>query len=377
MAGIVQDITERKQAEAALIEAHNRTSAILASIADAFYSLDDQWRFVTVNPAAERAPFGRPASQLIGKVIWDVFPKIPGTRIHQHYLDAVAKQSHQHYEARSPLNSRWYEVFMFPRVGGLDVYMRDIDERKRLERFYAVLSQVNEAIVRTPGEQPLFREVCRIVAEQGDFPLAWIGLVEGRAVRPVASGGPEQSYLAEIKVEVDGELGAGPTGTCIRENRPVVNNDFATNPGTAAVAPMRAWTRIPRLGCLPLRKDGKAIGALDAVCGPARRLRCGRVEAHRVAVRGSFLRPGSARTRAAANGDGTRPAGANAQLIEADQRKNEFLAVLSHELRNPLTPVRNSLYILEARPWAAIRESMPSMSWAARLASSFAWSTTC
>jgi two-component system CheB/CheR fusion protein len=34
-------------------------------------------------------------------------------------------------------------------------------------------------------------------------------------------------------------------------------------------------------------------------------------------------------------------------LREADQRKNEFLAVLSHELRNPLTPIRNSTYILE------------------------------
>jgi signal transduction histidine kinase len=37
---------------------------------------------------------------------------------------------------------------------------------------------------------------------------------------------------------------------------------------------------------------------------------------------------------------------ANAQLLEADQRKNEFLAVLSHELRNPLAPIKNSLYIL-------------------------------
>jgi signal transduction histidine kinase len=33
-------------------------------------------------------------------------------------------------------------------------------------------------------------------------------------------------------------------------------------------------------------------------------------------------------------------------LREADQRKNEFLGVLSHELRNPLTPILNSLYIL-------------------------------
>ena len=34
-------------------------------------------------------------------------------------------------------------------------------------------------------------------------------------------------------------------------------------------------------------------------------------------------------------------------LQDADRSKNEFLAVLSHELRNPLTPIRNSLYVLE------------------------------
>jgi PAS domain S-box-containing protein len=40
-------------------------------------------------------------------------------------------------------------------------------------------------------------------------------------------------------------------------------------------------------------------------------------------------------------------AAANLHLAESDQRKNEFLAVLSHELRNPLTPIRNGLYLLE------------------------------
>ncbi len=38
---------------------------------------------------------------------------------------------------------------------------------------------------------------------------------------------------------------------------------------------------------------------------------------------------------------------ANQQLAEADQRKNDFLAALSHELRSPLAPIRNSLYIME------------------------------
>ena len=36
-----------------------------------------------------------------------------------------------------------------------------------------------------------------------------------------------------------------------------------------------------------------------------------------------------------------------AALREADRRKDEFLAMLSHELRNPLAPIRNSLYILD------------------------------
>jgi len=37
-------------------------------------------------------------------------------------------------------------------------------------------------------------------------------------------------------------------------------------------------------------------------------------------------------------------------LVDADRRKNEFLGVLSHELRNPLAPIRNSLYILGRVP---------------------------
>jgi signal transduction histidine kinase/CheY-like chemotaxis protein len=37
-------------------------------------------------------------------------------------------------------------------------------------------------------------------------------------------------------------------------------------------------------------------------------------------------------------------------LREADRRKDEFLAVLSHELRNPLTPLRNGLFVLASEP---------------------------
>ena len=38
---------------------------------------------------------------------------------------------------------------------------------------------------------------------------------------------------------------------------------------------------------------------------------------------------------------------ANARLAEADRRKDEFIAILSHELRNPLAPIRYALPLLE------------------------------
>src|SRR4051812_50033515 len=37
----------------------------------------------------------------------------------------------------------------------------------------------------------------------------------------------------------------------------------------------------------------------------------------------------------------------NERLVEADRRKDEFLALLAHELRNPLAPLRNAAQLLQ------------------------------
>ena len=41
---------------------------------------------------------------------------------------------------------------------------------------------------------------------------------------------------------------------------------------------------------------------------------------------------------------------AEAALIEADRHKDEFLAILAHELRNPLAPIRNAVEIMARIP---------------------------
>jgi signal transduction histidine kinase len=44
---------------------------------------------------------------------------------------------------------------------------------------------------------------------------------------------------------------------------------------------------------------------------------------------------------------------------EADRRKNEFLAMLAHELRNPLAPIRNAVHIMQGPD-----VTQPTMNWA-------------
>ncbi|GEJ55998.1 hybrid sensor histidine kinase/response regulator [Anaeromyxobacter diazotrophicus] len=48
--------------------------------------------------------------------------------------------------------------------------------------------------------------------------------------------------------------------------------------------------------------------------------------------------------------DVTDQVAAEQALRDSDRRKSEFLAVLSHELRNPLAPIRDGLYLLDRMP---------------------------
>ncbi len=50
-----------------------------------------------------------------------------------------------------------------------------------------------------------------------------------------------------------------------------------------------------------------------------------------------------------------------ARLEEADRRKNEFLSMLAHELRNPLAPVRTGIEILKRRSDAATVQRMTDL----------------
>ncbi len=65
------------------------------------------------------------------------------------------------------------------------------------------------------------------------------------------------------------------------------------------------------------------------------------------------------------------------QLVEADRRKDEFLAMLGHELRNPLAPIRNCLHLLQSPDLREEQGGGRCARSSGRCSTSPAWWTTC
>jgi len=151
--------------------------------------------------------------------------------------------------------------------------IRDITDRKQAERrianlnrLYATLSQANEAIVRISEEETLFDEICRIVAQVGQFRMAWIGLVDHPTgyVRPAASAGAGVGYLDGIRISVNGDApeGRGPVGKAIRDGSPQVCADLQSDPETRLWREAAARYGFRSSAAFPLRRGGKIIGTL-------------------------------------------------------------------------------------------------------------------
>ena len=95
----------------------------------------------------------------------------------------------------------------------------DISERKRIEQalerktaMYALLSRVNNAIVKSADAEQLFAGICRDAVALGGFALAWIGRVGGDGrVNDVSSFGVGDcaDYPATLAIDVSAERPSG------------------------------------------------------------------------------------------------------------------------------------------------------------------------
>jgi hypothetical protein len=148
---------------------------------------------------------------------------------------------------------------------------RALDDVGRVNRLYAVLSRVNEAIIRIREPQELYDAACRIAVEDGGFLLAWIGFVDpsSKEIHPIARYGRDDDYLDGLRLSLDENLpeGRGPTGVAMRDGRPFINNDTATNPI------MRPWREaqlkrgFASTASFPLKTEGETVGVITFYAG--------------------------------------------------------------------------------------------------------------
>lgn len=127
-----------------------RFASILDRVTDAFFALDEHWRFTYLNAQAAQLLF-RDCDDLLGKSIWNEFTYAVDTEFYTECFRAMAEQVAVTFEEfYSPLNV-WFEVRVFPSASGLTVYFRDVtlkhqNQEKNQQHFQSLFHQNPDAV---------------------------------------------------------------------------------------------------------------------------------------------------------------------------------------------------------------------------------------
>ena len=425
--GILRDLTERRETEAAIRVGEERTRSILESITDGFFVLDHDWRVTYINAAGERF-LDRTPGDLIGKSVWEEFPGTVGSEFERVYRRVAAARVGESFTAYYPNLDRWYEVTANPAPEGLAVYFRDVTDRRQVEQerqqFAAMVDAspdfigvagldqrgvyVNPAGMELSGLEPsqvasisvldFFPEsersrILGFIAGSDDgkhvvvdtyfqhlrtgqlVPVSWSflklrnasGNVSGYATvtRDLTERRRAEELLRASEERRRLALDAAELGTWHVE--PATRATKTDARYRAIFGTTEDWTdylqafAVIHPDDLPAVKEAVATATRPEDPTPfAIEYRIVHPDGslHWVLANGRSSFEGLGSTRRAVSFDGTvaditdRKRGEEereqlvANLREQDQRKDEFLATLAHELRNPLVPIRNGLQIM-------------------------------
>jgi PAS domain S-box-containing protein len=165
-AKVTRDITERKEAEERerllLREqaARERATDILESISDAFYAVDNVWRFTYVNGKAEEL-WGRSREELLGKNIWEEFPEAVDRESYRRITRAMEEDVTTEFETRLA-SGAWVAGRAYPSREGLSVYFRDETEHRRTVEAQRFLVQASAVLSSSLDYHETLASVARL-----------------------------------------------------------------------------------------------------------------------------------------------------------------------------------------------------------------------
>ncbi len=140
----ILDRMDQVKAEKIIEESAAKIGNILESISEAFFALDQDWRFTYMNQAAENVLFGRTKEDLIGKSIFNEFSTSICSKHYNKFHQVMSERTAACFEIPYADNGTWIEVRAYPSVEGISVFVLDITERKWVEKTTQQLAAIVE-----------------------------------------------------------------------------------------------------------------------------------------------------------------------------------------------------------------------------------------
>lgn len=240
---IMRDITELTAAYDNLKEREQQFSLIFNAMPLAVSYVDKQFRYRFNNAEFDRL-YGLQDGASIGKTIEEVVGTNSFSEIRP-YLQRVMQGEFVKHETtikNTKGEFRTFDVNMVPEFRGSDfqgvfIVRTDITEQKNSEiairrknRALRVLSECNDALVKTKNEMELLQSICNIIIETGGYQFTWVGYAqhdERKTVKPMSFAGREEGFLSNRISWEDEPVGRGPAGSAIRTGKPyVIRNTF-------------------------------------------------------------------------------------------------------------------------------------------------------
>ena len=283
MVGMGREITERKQAEAALAKERNLLRALTDNIPDGIYFKDLESRFLLINHAQARGFGLSDPAQAIGKTDFDFFTEEHARPAYEN--ERAIMQSGQPVVGKEEKETwpdgrvGWVSTTKMPlrdekgNIIGTFGISRDITERKQAEETLArqteELRQRNEELARlyrasgslisgiSLNLQELAQKIVEVVQQefgQANCSLLVVQKDSNELVRLVASG----SYADQVKYQNLALDGPGLIPLAIRTNKVVNVGDVHSAPDY-----VQGWEAAQSELAIPLKVGSDVIGAID------------------------------------------------------------------------------------------------------------------
>ena len=269
--------TQGAASEATAQAATSRTAEVMESMAVGYLSMDPDWRITYVNAEGRRV-LGATGREIVGEVIWDLYPATVGTEYEANYRAAAETGTTVTFDAYypAPLDA-WFELRATPEVGpsgtGVALYFLDITARRAAQEAAELAGRRLAAVGGVALALASAEDVSALVTTMAEQGLRALG-ADGGAVAVPDPLDPDHlwSYITTSYGEgVQADYGHlaldAPLPVCeayTSGRRLLLPDAEAASAYSAAMADVVLSTGCRAWACIPLRAGGQVVGVLTA-----------------------------------------------------------------------------------------------------------------